>query len=136
MGIFSAKQIESFEKITWNISGMRSIREYEIINKGDEADIAEYEMYYQNGKKERRLQRTANSSAEEILKLLNECSVIKWNGFNGKHPRGVKDGEMFSFEALVNDEEKIEASGSENFPKHFRDFRRAINEMLLLWPFL
>ncbi len=124
------KRIVSFEKIEWNISGMRSIRNYEIVNKGDTADIAEYEMYYRDRKEERRLLRNAECRTEELLKLLNECSIMKWNGFNGKHPLGVKDGEMFSFEAEVNDGEKIKASGSANFPKHFWDFCRAVNEML------
>ena len=41
-----------------------------------------------------------------------------------------KGNHGFSFEAEVNDGEKITASGSANFPKHFWDFCGAVNEML------
>jgi len=53
-----------------------------------------------------------------------------WNGFEGKHPFGVKDGEMLSFRAVVNDGKIIKANGSENFPKNFNEFRKEINRIL------
>ncbi len=131
MGLFAVKRVESFSVISWSISGMRSIREYEIIDKGDIAEVYEYERYYREGKDERQLLRSGICEKERMLRLLNECNILKWNGFHGKHPRGVKDGEMFSLEATVNDGEQITASGSENFPKHFGEFRRAIGEILI-----
>ena len=130
MGLFSTKQVVSFERVFWRISGMRCICEYEIIRQGDTAAIAEYEMYYQDEKDDRRLRRIADCPADTMLSLLNECGILKWDGFHGKHPPGVKDGEMFSFEAIVNDGETIKASGSANFPKHFGEFRSTIGEML------
>ena len=131
MGLFAVKRVESFSVISWRISGMRSIREYEIIDKGDIAEVYEYERYYREGKDERQLLRSGTCEKERMLRLLNECNILKWNGFHGKHPRGVKDGEMFSLEATVNEGEQITASGSENFPKYFGEFRRAIGEILV-----
>ena len=65
-----------------------------------------------------------------MLELLNQFPVMKWNGFHGKHPRGVLDGEMFSFQATVNDGVTIRAEGSANFPKGFQEFRRAVHLLL------
>ena len=130
MGLFDRKSVDSFDRICWRISGMRSIRDYEIVRKGESAELAEYERYYREGKDERRPLRRGSCPAEQILELLNACAVLKWDGFHGKHPRGVKDGEMMSFEAEVNEGVTIKASGSENFPKHFGDFRREVNGLL------
>ncbi len=78
----------------------------------------------------RELSRRAICSDSQMLELLNQCNIMKWDGFHGKHPRGVLDGEMFSFRAIVNEGQTIQADGSANFPEHFRDFRRMIDQML------
>ena len=131
MGLFEAKKITSFEIIFFRISGMRVTAEYEIVMKEDRAEITEYRIYYtREDGDERRPQHCAVCSVEEMLKLLNECEVLKWDGFHGKHPIGVKDGEMLSFSATVNDGQTVKADGSENFPKHFREFRNQIFKML------
>ena len=130
MELFKKKKIESFEKITWNITGMRSSCYYEILPKDDQAEVSEYQRYYKDGKEEMHLERQTACSMETMLGLLNDCGIIRWNGFHGAHPKHVKDGEMFSFDATVNGDETIKAEGSENFPKHFGDFRRAISELL------
>ena len=49
----------------------------------------------------------------EFVELVNNCGVIRWDGFHGKHPKNVHDGEMFRFSACVNGEKTIEADGSE-----------------------
>lgn len=98
--------------------------------KEGKTEITEYWIYYTSGKNERRPKRIAVCSEEEMLRLLNECEVMKWDGFHGKHPIGVKDGEMLSFTAIVNDGQTVKAEGSENFPKHFREFRNNIFKML------
>lgn len=109
---------------------MRGTREYEIIDHGESSEVAEYGIYYRKPEDERRLERRAVCPTSQILELLNACHIPGWNGFEGRHPKGVHDGEMFSFTATVNGSEKIKASGSENFPKHFREFRRAVGEIL------
>jgi len=130
MGFFSKTEISSFESIFMRISGMRSICEYEIANTGDKAELSLYQMYYGNGEEERRLIAQGSCSAGHMKELLNSCEVTGWNGFNGKHPKNVRDGEMFRFRALVNEGLEICAEGSENFPKHFNEFRREIDRML------
>jgi len=129
--MFGKACVESYDSIFWRISGMRGSREYEIVNKGDTAEISEYEMRCASGGgMERILARQVTCPNSRLLELLNSVEMMKWDGFNGKHPRGVRDGEMFSFRASVNGGTNIRAEGSENFPKGFRDFRRAVGTML------
>jgi hypothetical protein len=120
---------ESFEIITVRLSGMRFTDDYEIILRGDEAEVSKYGIRYTQAGNERVPERRAFVGKNEILKLINECGLLSWDGFSGAHPFGVKDGVMFSLKAVVNGK-SIRASGSENFPKHYREFMNAIYEML------
>ena len=97
--------------------------------KGDAARVTEYRIRYDMDEK-RVPERQAACSAEKVMKLLNDCELMAWDGFHGKHPSGVKDGIMFSLQATVNNGRKIKAEGSENFPKHFREFRDGLHAML------
>ena len=129
--MFEKKTIISYESIYMRISGMRLTQEYEILHKDSGAEISDYWMRCaSSGVMERELQRRAFCSDSQMLELLNQCDILKWDGFHGKHPRGVLDGEMFSFEATVNGGETIRVDGSANFPKYFREFRRAVDQML------
>ena len=65
-----------------------------------------------------------------MLDLLNKCSLLSWDGFHGKHPKGVKDGIMFSLQAVLNGGKTIKAEGSENFPRHYRDFTDGLYSLL------
>ena len=131
MGIFSKKELNSFETVFWRISGMRGSTEYEIVNKGEESEFTEYMMRCaKGGGMERVPERSVACKTERILEILNSCEVASWDGFHGKHPKGVRDGIMFRFELVVSSDEKITAEGSENFPKHFREFRDAMRELL------
>ena len=129
--MFEKKTIISYESIYMRISGMRLTQEYEILHKDSGSEISDYWMRCaSSGGMERELQRRVFCSDSQMLELLNQCDILKWDGFHGKHPRGVLDGEMFSFEATVNGGETIRADGSANFPKNFREFRRAVDQML------
>lgn len=131
MGIFSKKELNSFETVFWRISGMRGSTEYEIVNKGEESEFTEYMMRCaKEGGMERVPERSVTCKTERILEILNSCEVASWDGFHGKHPKGVRDGIMFRFELVVSGDEKICAEGSENFPKHFREYRDAMRELL------
>ena len=134
MGLFDSKKnesITSYEKVFWRISGMRCTDEYEIISKDGNAEITEYRMYCASGGgMERRPERSVTVSDEEMIKLFNDCQILKWDGFHGKHPKNVRDGEMFTFSATVNEGRTIQADGSANFPKYFREFRNEIYKML------
>ena len=125
-----AEKITSFEIVTLRLSGMRFTTEYEIVMKDKEAEVVEYAIRYEKNEDKRIPQRQMLCSADRILKLLNDCELTAWDGFHGKHPSGVKDGIMFSLQATVNNGRKIKAEGSENFPKHFREFRDGLHAML------
>ena len=89
-------------------------------------------MKYGMKKKEdkRMPKRKTVCSVDKVLTLLNDCELVSWDGFVGNHPKDVKDGIMFSLKATVNSGRKISAHGSENFPKHFREFRNGLNTLL------
>ncbi len=126
--LFKKKKIDSFERIELRISGMRSVSECEILADEKDAKL----LYYQGGyiDQERIPQKEVHCGKDEILQLLNDCDVLRWDGFFGKHPRNVSDGEMFLFTAVVDQGKKIRAEGSENFPKHFFAFRKGLREIL------
>lgn len=123
-------QIESFEIITLHTSGMRYSADVEIVMKGDNAEVSQYQIRHRYPENERILEKRVLVSDDIMLKLLNECKLLSWDGFHGKHPRGVLDGTMFSLSAIVNGGKKIRADGSQNFPKHYRDFTGGLYEML------
>ena len=122
--------IDSFEMVTLSTRGMRCADDYEIVKKDKTAEVSQYRISYREGKDERILMRRAAVGENDILQMLNNCSILSWDGFHGKHPRGVKDGIMFSFSATVNDGKTIKADGSQNFPKHYRDFTQALHDIL------
>lgn len=123
-------RIESFEILTLHTSDMRYYADVEIVKKGDTAEVSQYQIRHRYPENERILEKRVLVSHTMVLKLLNECKLISWDGFHGKHPRGVLDGTMFSLNAVVNGGKKIRADGSQNFPKHYRDFTDGLYEML------
>ena len=123
--------VTSFESVNLALSGMRYSVEYEILRDGDGAVVTLYGIrYVTGGGRERIPEQTARCPSEKIVSVLNECGIMKWNGFHGKHPKNVRDGEMFTFTAIVNEEEKIYADGSENFPKNYRTLKDQLRVFL------
>lgn len=122
--------IDSFDLVTLSTRGMRCADDYEIVKKDNAAEVSQYRISYREAKEERVLIRRATVGENDILQLLNDCNIFSWDGFHGKHPRGVKDGIMFSFSATVNDGKTIKADGSQNFPKHYRDFTKELHDIL------
>ncbi len=123
-------RINSFEKVTLHESWMRGMADYEIVCEGERSTVTMYWLRYENGKDVRVPDTSATCSTGAVLDVLNACDLILWDGFHGKHPKGVKDGTMFRLEATVNDGETIRADGSENFPKNYRVLKDWINERL------
>lgn len=123
------EKINSFEIVTLHTSGMRYIADHEIVNNGDNAIVSQYAIEHRDGEKVRHLQKRAKCSMKFMLELMNKCRLLSWDGFYGKHPKGIKDGIMFSFDATINDK-KIHADGSQNFPSHYRDFTDGIYKIL------
>ena len=121
--------IESFEIITFRVSGMRFSYEDEILNKEDKAELTRYAIVYGQGEDRRKPEARIICEKERIIDLLNQCKLISWDGFIGKHPKNVSDGIMFDLKAIINNK-KISASGSENCPDHYREFTNGLNEIL------
>ena len=123
-------EIQSFDTVTLEVIGMRFHETYEIINEPPYATVSRYRNVFIDGEDRLELDCMVTCDSREILELLQSCSVEKWDGFHGKHPKGVKDGIMFNFMAVVNDGLEIRAEGSENFPDHFLEFRGALDKLL------
>lgn len=123
--------IDSFEIVTLHTSGMRYTMDTEFVMKDGMAELSQYSIIYLGGDKgtERRLDRRAVFSEEEALKLMNDCKLLSWDGFDGPHPKHVLDGIMFNLKARVNGDTEIEARGSENFPKGYRNFTDGIYQL-------
>lgn len=124
------KPIESFENITLNISGMRFRSVYEIRMNDDKAEITEYNIRFVDKEDKKEVESQILCDKEEILKLLNDCELSRWDGFVGNHPKDVSDGIMFTLEATVNGGQSIYAHGSENFPEHYRDLTERLRGLL------
>ena len=121
--------VDSFESLTFKTSGMRSSEEYEILLKDDKAEVSFYIYRIVDGDYKRVLEKQVLCEKNKVLKLLNDCKILAWDGFKGDHPKGVSDGIMFTLRAVVNDQ-KIYADGSENFPKYYREFNNGLRELL------
>ena len=129
-GLFRQKSVASFSAIRLKISGMRITEVYEILCRGEETEISQYWLRYENHEEKYELQKRAIVPSGDMLTLLNRCRILKWDGFSGKNPPHVLDGTMFEFTATVNGGRKIRASGSNNFPKDYHDFTGALYRML------
>lgn len=124
------KEIVSMQALTLRTSGMRGASEYEIVMKSGNAEVSRYGIRYSNGTDERVLEQRAECGEERMLKLLNDCRLLSWDGFDGPHPKGVLDGTMFRLSASVNGGRRILAQGSQNFPKHYRELTDGLYEIL------
>lgn len=124
------EEIHSYKTIKLKINGMRGTREYEINCQGEISEISLYRYFYTNRKEERRLEKSAFIGTEEMINILNFCKFADWNGFKGKHPKNVHDGDMFRLEAVINENKTITAEGSANFPNGYNEFLRQIGAIL------
>ncbi len=122
------KRIDSFEKITINITQMRSSHIFEAVCEGPKTAIIVYDVFGPSGK-DVPICRT-KMDTESFMELMNECCVLEWDGFRGDHPPDILDGTMFSMKAVVNGGRKIYADGSENFPEGYRRFEKALFNIL------
>lgn len=122
--------LTSFEKITLRVIGMRYDIEYEILNKPPKAVLSLYQISYKDGSNKRVIEKSAVTDTEMMLEIFNLCKVIRWNGFHGNHPKDVKDGVMFKFQAEVNEGQIVYAEGSENFPRGYHEFVSTLNLIL------
>ena len=123
------KTVDSLESIELVLTGMRSRDRYEITPADRGYRLSHYVIFCCNDD-EPRLEKETVVDVSEMLSLLNGCGFMGWNGFDGPHPIGVLDGVSFRLSATVNGGTELRASGSQNFPKGFREFRRGLSAML------
>ncbi len=124
------KSVVTFEKMTLTQRGMRGGTVYGIENKDGQVELKRYREVYSGEETALEPEASAVCDAEAFVGLMNDCNVMRWNGFHGKHPKNVSDGIMFSFKAAVNGGESISADGSANFPKGYKEFVNALDGML------
>ncbi len=122
--------VTDFESVTLEEITMRGSYVYEIICREDTAEVSLYDIRYIDNEDKKFLRQRSVCSAAEITELLESCEVPSWDGFYGSHPKGVLDGKMFRFSASINGGRTISASGSENFPRHYRDLTNALYTIL------
>ena len=125
-----SKTITDIEYLNLRLSGMRVTEEYEFTSAENNIEIAYYNMSYANGSEERIPIKRTICEKKTVIDALNGFDFIKWNGFHGNHPRGVLDGTMFKLTAVYNGGERLQADGSQNFPKHFNEFRMCLYVIL------
>ena len=109
---------------------MRHIEEYEIVCKGENSEISFYSKFYTRDHDDRLPEKTAESPTDELLKLFNDCNMLKWDGFHGPNPRHIRDGYMFTLKAELNGGVKIYADGSNNYPRHYRELLDTLRDIL------
>lgn len=124
------KQINSFQVVVLKTSGMRGMAEDELRMNGKKAELSHYRISYAGEDTQRMLEKRAVCEEETVLKLLNDCDLLSWDGFDGPHPKHVQDGIMFTLNATVNENQKISAKGSANFPKQYREFTDGLHAIL------
>ena len=124
------KTVTSIETMTLTLQGMRFCSVYEIKNEDGKTELRRFRKVYSKGEDTLELEKTAVCDTKDFIELMNNCSVIRWDGFHGKHPKNVMDGIMFDFTAIVNDGQTIHADGSANYPKGYNEFVRELNKML------
>ncbi len=126
---FKREKVESFTEMRFSVSGMRSREEFEAVCEGSSVRVTLY-VGFLCSDEERKPESVAVCDLESFIAMLNDCEVMGWDGFHGKHPKHVRDGIMFSFEAIVNGGRKIHADGSENFPKGFHELRNGFSNII------
>ena len=126
---FEREKVDSFECFSLKISAMRSAFLYEAVCEGQEVSITVSNPYVSEDEEGYSIAKFKQETGS-FIDLLNECNLMDWDSFQGKHPYGVKDGVMFSMSAVVNEGRRIRASGSENFPKGYHELEKALYQMM------
>lgn len=122
--------IVSIQELTLRTGNMRVTYLYKTAREDTGLKLERYREVFVDGEVRLELENSVSCTNSELIELMNNCNVLKWNGFHGKHPKNVSDGTMFTFIATVNNGQIIRADGSENFPKGYKEFVRKLNELL------
>jgi len=126
----SKKTVDSVESVKLTVNGMRGTAVYEIRISDQNAELQLFRKIFAGEEEILKPEKSAVCDTQTLTKLMNDCGVMRWDGFKGKHPKNVQDGDMFIFEAYVNNGQVIHAEGSANYPKGYHDFVFALNRLL------
>ena len=125
-----------FQRGTLRITGTSmEITEYEWIRTENGAALIKYLgpwPYVENGVREdyeNARKEGGEEFYEELCAVIGRCGVMNWDGFDEIDP-WVLDGYMFSFEMTLAESGAICASGSNAYPEGYRDFIKALEEIL------
>lgn len=124
------KTVASVESMTITQRGMRGGHVYEITETDGITELRLYREVYSGGENSLALEKSVVCDPAALIEMMNTCGVLRWDGFHGKHPKNVSDGIMFTFTASVNGGQVINADGSANFPKGYRDFMNYLDGLL------
>ena len=123
-----------FERITLSITGMRaSTREYELLKTKDGLLATMYDGSWNFNDKVRREDCQlgqgigTDRNYREVSETLFRLEVEKWDGFCESDPN-VLDGETFTLEIILSDGRKIRATGSNAYPKNYRELLDCLDE--------
>ena len=94
---------------------------YELSSTDGVTELRLYRIEYAGVEEQRVLEESAILDPQEFLALVNACNISRWDGFDKNDPL-VLDGSSWSFTATVNGGETISASGSNAYPKGYREF--------------
>ena len=122
--------VTDFSSLALRLSGMRGSREYRILCRDEETEITLCRAQYASGAEKWVPEKQVLCQTAEMIRILNDCRFLSWDGFHGKHPRGVLDGTQFFLKGTVNGDQTVTADGSQNFPRGFRDLTDALHQIL------
>ena len=123
-GIGKGNKVTDFEEIYITTSpGRGKTTRYIITNEGEETKIS---ISVTTSAKDGGGNRSEEGycSTEDMIKLLNECDVLSWNGYDKKGDKNMD----FRFEGNINGKE-IEAKGKMAYPKTFEDFVEGVEDL-------
>ncbi len=104
---------------------------YEIAVEEGKVELKYYrDEYYDDKGFVLELNTIAVCDIDDFIELMNNCRVMRWDGFHGSHPIDVLDGASFGFTATVNGGQEINASGSANYPKGYGEFITGLHTIL------
>lgn len=127
---FRKEQVDSVREVSLHTAGMRATHQYVIKPESGQLRLERYREVFTDGQIRMVPEKSVMWETEALVALMNECRVLRWDGFHGKHPRGVLDGIMFQFSATINGGRTIRAQGSANFPKGYLEFVQALDRSL------
>lgn len=128
---------ESFKLIQNGTTAQSTVYEGQKTDTGVHLEYYIYDEYWDNsisGYTENRFTIREIDGDEtlykEISALFGKCRVDKWSGFHGENPPGTLDGSSMRFEAILSNGAKVNASGTNNFPKNYRAFSNSIHDLI------